>query len=173
MLSTINRFFDDASLAGADRPVCVLVTGGTGAGKTTLIRQRYSTDHVWIDAANLFWALAGDRQLQFGKHLVRELDRAGLAATVRALQERRRVVTELIGASETELDRLINGIVAVGYHVQVAFVYANPVEAYRRHLNAVNTDPRYVSAYFTEPFHLRWVGQAIEGGIRAPDDVCR
>lgn len=57
MLSTINRFFD-ASLPGAERPLCVLVTGGTGAGKTTVIRQYYSTGYVWIDAANIFWALA-------------------------------------------------------------------------------------------------------------------
>lgn len=50
MNQIVTQYFDDSSLSGEDGPKLVLITGGTGSGKTTQRKLRYSEGYVLLDA---------------------------------------------------------------------------------------------------------------------------
>lgn len=130
-------------------PKFVIVTGGTGSGKTTQRRKKYSK-YVNFDFGEIEIAVknayAGVPEETIKKTAIL------LASFIFdiSLQSKRDIVIEMIGDNLQSVKDLQAGMSKAGYDVSVDFVYCDPKEAYRRHVEAVANDPAYTSAYFTQ-----------------------
>lgn len=118
----VDRLFDDSSLPADAQPVAVILTGGVAAGKTTVRKQKYSTGHVLIDAADIFLSLSRGEYLDFPEALQEPMELIGRLVTRRALTERRNIVTEIIGAEVEPVHQLIEALRSIGYSVQGAVI---------------------------------------------------
>ena len=110
----IARFFDDSSLAGGQEPELALILGGVAVGKTRLRRERYSRGYVVVDAGDIFIKLSRNQYLDFPSSLESPLEIIGAAVAQRAVQERRNIVCELIGADLEPLQRLSQTFKSIG-----------------------------------------------------------
>jgi predicted ABC-type ATPase len=158
----INKFMDDSSLNKGGNPTFVLIMGGVGAGKTTLRKDKLSKGYVVIDAGQLFTNLGGTENHQFGVDFEEPMDLIGGALVSQAIKERRNIVTEIIGASVEEAKSIIDAMKLVGYKISLQHVQCDVTEAYNRHLKAVNTDPNYISSYYSQPYHRKWILEAVK-----------
>jgi len=72
-------------------------------------------------------------------------------------------VIEIIGSEETKdvLIAVINAMREKEYEILVTPVMADVAESYQRHLKAVNDDPDYISAHFTEKLTLSCLQSAL------------
>ena len=117
-----------------------------------------------LDAAEIFIRLCRGRSVDFPpppeeKELAEALELIGYGIALRAVCERRNIVTELIGASSEPLVSLIDAIKNAGYHCEVTYVHCDPQEAWRRNLGRSDDN---ISAFYTESFHHRWILTAIQ-----------
>src|SRR5437899_503582 len=94
--SEVDRYFDDSSLRRGVEPRIVILTGGTGAGKTTIRKERFSTGYVLVDAAEIFLSLGRGKYFAFPDGLEQPMEIIGRLVARRAIFERRHIVTELI-----------------------------------------------------------------------------
>lgn len=150
----VDRLFDDSSLPADAQPVAVILTGGVAAGKTTVRKQKYSTGHVLIDAADIFLSLSRGEYLDFPEALQEPMELIGRLVTRRALTERRNIVTEIIGAEVEPVHQLIEALRSIGYSVQGAVITCDVEEALRRNASRGDDD---ISAYYAEPFQRAWI----------------
>jgi hypothetical protein len=75
------------------------------------------------------------------------------------LKEKRNIVTEIIGANADKLLILINAIESTGYEVDLIAMTGDISETWRRN---INRGVKNISAYYCEPYHMKWILQAIE-----------
>jgi hypothetical protein len=151
-----------ARVDGMRRPKFVLFVGGVAAGKTTLRRQRCAHGYVHIDAGEMFAELSGRDGGDFPGESEAELEALGSRMATDALRHRKDIAIEVIGDSPEMLDSIAEGLRGIGYEVEAVAVTCDPTEALGRHQHACETDPTYVSAYFTQSFHRRWILVAID-----------
>lgn len=154
--NVIERYFDDSSLAKGGKPKLVLIMGGTGSGKTTIRKQKYSTDYVLIDAGDIFKVICGgnDINYQFGEDFLEAMEIIGQETANRAINEKRNIVMEIIGDKLETVNMINDSMSACGYEVQLEAVICDPVEAYKRHLKGAY---EFLSCYFSEPYHIKWL----------------
>jgi len=149
----VERFFDDSSIATTN-PEAVIIMGGVAVGKTTIRKKNYSVGYVLIDAAEIFHRLShGDSTLDFPDHFQRPLEMIGRMVTLRALSERRNIVTEIVGHKATQTSKLIDVLNKLGYKVKMITVTCDLHEALRRN----ETRGDNVSAYYAEQFQYMWI----------------
>jgi hypothetical protein len=146
-----------ACLASAvgNPPEAVILMGGVGTGKTTLRKQQYSSGYVLIDAGEIFLNLSRGEFLSFPRPLEPAMEAVGRGVTVRALSERHNIVTEIIGGDQQLVDQLITSFQNLGYRVKIAQLTCSPEEAVNRNLSRRLEES--ISAYYSEPFHSRWI----------------
>ena len=137
-------------------PKFVVVTGGTGAGKTTVRRDRYGSGFVHLDSGEIEAAVVA----HFGA------DHPRLPLYVRmvndwvsreSLAQRKNIVIELIGDDAEILRVLMDKMKEIGYEVSGEYVYCDLSEAINRHTAAAMTDKDYHSSYFTEDVTLLYL----------------
>lgn len=149
-IAAIARSFLEAGRTGHP-PKIVVFTGGTGAGKTTIRKKDFAEDYVQFEFGDV--ATAVKRGLDAGTD-TDTIERVANRACERILQEaigsHMNIATEIIGEDEAFVKSLVDAMVDIGYKVEIRYVYCEVVEAYRRHLRAVEEDPDYLSAYFTQ-----------------------
>ena len=150
----VNRFFNDSSLANGAPLQFALVLGPIATGKTRHRREKYSQGYVVVDAADIFISLSRGQYIDFPSSLEEPLDIIGATVARRAIQERRHIVTEIIGHEEAPTHQLIDAIVAIGYKVNLDYIHKDVAEAWE--WNVKRSDDN-ISAYYTEPFHRRWL----------------
>lgn len=158
----INKFLDESSVAKGQPPAFVLIMGGVGAGKTTLRKDKFSKGYVVIDAGQIFTNLGGTENHQFGTDFEEPMDIVGGALVRQAIKERRNLVAEIVGASEEEASSIIDAMKSVGYEIHIRLVTCDVTEAYNRHLSAVKSDPNYISSFFTQDFHRKWILESVK-----------
>jgi len=149
----IRRHFEDSSLVQSGQPTAVILMGDVASGKTHLRAKNYSQGFVLIDAAEIFHHLSGVEQLDFPHALLGPLEVIGPLIALRALSERRNIVTEVIGDDEEPTIELITALKQAGYSVDVVGVTCDLEEAIRRNENRGDS----ISAYFAEPFQRKWI----------------
>ena len=149
----IRRHFEDSSLVQSGQPTAVILMGDVASGKTHLRAKKYSQGFVLIDAAEIFHHLSGTEQLDFPDALLGPLEVIGPLIALRALSERRNIVTEVIGDDEEPTIELITALKQAGYSVNVVGVTCDLEEAIRRNENRGDS----ISAYFAEPFQRKWI----------------
>lgn len=150
----VNRFFDDSSRSMREPPRFVLLTGGSGSGKTTVRQQRYTPGFVVVDAGEIFFSLCQGKKLQFPDWLEEPMEMIGRWIARKAMEERRHLVTEIVGAKLETVDTLMDAMQRIGYASELAFVDCDPKSACMRNL-ARKDD--WISATYSEPYHLRWL----------------
>ena len=158
----INKFFDDSSMSKEDAPKLVLIIGGVGAGKTTQRKRDYSEGFVNLDACEIFTNLNRGKYYVFGKELDEIMEIIGQMIANKAINDRRNIVLEMIGEKKEILESIIKALHSIGYKVKLELIDCDPAEAYKRHLKAIEEDETYLSAFFTQPYHERWILNAVD-----------
>lgn len=164
----VDRWFKDDSRPGKARPELALVTGGVAVGKSRMRRERFAHGFVTLDAGEIFIHLSRGRYIAFPDFLEEPLDMIGGLIAAQAVRERRNIVCELIGAEAGPLEKLIDTWRALGYYISMTGVTADLGQSLR--WNQERSDDN-ISAYYTEPFHHRWLLAAAAGAGIKPDPV--
>jgi hypothetical protein len=152
--SEVDRHFDDSSLSSGASPHIVILLGGVGVGKTAIRKQRYSTGHVIVDAAEIFLSLSRGGLFDFPGPFAQILEVIGGLIARRAITERRHIVTELIGSEFEQTDALLKAMRAVGYHINLHGITCD-IEAARKR-NLFRGDDN-ISAYYAEHYQRTWL----------------
>ena len=139
------------------QPSFVLIAGPVAAGKTQHRIAEYSTAHVVLDAAALFLSLAPGQVLDFPGLLEERLETVGLALAGRAIEDRRNIVTEITGMDADAMSQLVDAMTSVGYRTVVKYINCDVDVALQRNRSRGEND---ISAYYAEPFNLRWLTNA-------------
>jgi hypothetical protein len=151
----INRLLGAAD-ATQSPPVAVVVSGGIATGKTMLRRQQYAQGYIHIDAAEIFLRLSQGHFLPFPGPFLQPMNLVGQVVSLRAVQGRRNIVTEIVGSDLQRVNVLTEALKSVGYSVKMALTTCDIDESLRR--NAMRGDD--ISAYYTESFHYAWIVDA-------------
>ena len=158
----VDRFFDDRSLTNGAVPDAVILMGGVAAGKTSIRRQNYSHGYVLIDAAEIFISLSQGEYLPFPGPIEEPLNLVGHFVVKRAFEERRNIVTEVIGGVLEKLEELVTALNGAGYKVHVAMVNCSMDAAMERNANRSKDN---ISAYYAESFHHAWILEACKNSL--------
>jgi hypothetical protein len=141
-------------------PKFVIMMGGVGSGKTTVRRQRYSSGYVNFDYTEIMIAV----EKAVGKDEPRLESYVSLANSIilqECIVDKKNIVIEITGDNKEILDPVLDGMKKLGYDISIEFIHCDPVEAYKRHLKAVEEDKDYVSAYFTQEATLSFFYQRL------------
>lgn len=164
MTTEIALAFDSLPPAIDNPPTWVLITGPVATGKSTIRHEKYRRGYVTIDAAEIFLRVCRGRRVDFPpppseKELAEQLELIGSGIATRAVRERRNIVTELIGVPSEPVKQLMDAILAAGYRCKNFFVQCEFEESQRRNLARGEND---ISAYYTDPYHVRWILNALQ-----------
>lgn len=132
-----------------DKPQLVIFLGSVGAGKTTMRRDQYAKDFVHFDFGDIQTAV----KKVVGEHHPKLRDYVTLACELileGSISMKKNIVIEIIGATAEPITAVIDAMTGIGYQIHLTNITLDPMEAYKRHLQAVKDDPDYLSAYFTE-----------------------
>ena len=106
------------------RHAFVMVCGTPASGKTRLRHAKYAQGYVTVDAGDIFRRLPDSAEMDFPGEHAWMVDIIGTAVAVRALEERRHVVTEVFGLDQPAAIELIEAMKAAGYRTEVVGVRA-------------------------------------------------
>jgi len=149
--TTINEFARsvwERGLSG-NPPDFVIFMGGVGTGKTTLRRQNYADGFVHFDFGEIYTALkkiVGENNPKLMGYSVLASDLI-LRACIEA---KKNIVIEIIGDNEQLITPIIDKMKEIGYNISIQAITADVEESYKRHLQAVEKDPDYLSAFHTQ-----------------------
>ena len=144
-------------------PKFVIIAGGVGAGKTTMRRQNFKSGYVNFDFGEIFNAV----KKEFGEANPRLSEYATLASTLilsESLAGQKNLVIEIIGDNKAWIETVMNKMKELGYEISLQFIHCDPQKAYQRHVQAVQEDTEYISAYFTQEATLAFFYQQLELG---------
>ncbi len=144
-------------------PKFVIFMGGVGVGKTTIRRQEYSAGYVNFEFGEILNAI----KKEFGEDNPKLTSYISMASDMilkESLESRKNIVIEIIGDNYDVIIPLIDKIKEIGYEIEIKAINCDPVEAYKRHLNAVKEDPEYLSAHFTQEPTLSFFYRQLELG---------
>ena len=147
----VEPFFKD--VGPSEPPQFVLITGGTGAGKTTLRREKFSEGYVNFDFAEISKAIekvVGEKHPRLIEYSFWGCD----IVIKECILEKKNIVVEIIGDNYDQISILINKIKEVGYEVKLNTVTCDVEEAYQRHIKATKEDKDYMSSYFSDELTL-------------------
>lgn len=134
----------------------VIIMGPICAGKTTLRRQKYSSGHVLVDAAQIFIDLGGI-DLDFPSTLLEPMEAVGAEVARRAVAGRMNIVTEIVGAQGDLIIGLIDEMRAAGYQVKLECVTLDLPACLEREKGRTQDN---VSAHYSEYYQMMWLIKA-------------
>jgi hypothetical protein len=153
----VKKFFDDSSVPAGGEPMLVVLFGATCSGKTFVRKRDYSKGYVVVDAAEVFLNLCRGERFQFGTIFGKVIDAIGSYVTLRAMRERRNIVTELPVTENEELEAVCEAALSLDYRVNVLHVQCSLEDAQLRLLSRGADE---ISARQTQPYHLEWITRA-------------
>ena len=153
----IDRFFDDSSIPAGGQSEFVLILGPVCSGKTTLRKEQFSKGYLLIDAAEIFLSLSKGEFFEFGAAFEEPMELIGSMIAKLAIEQRRNIVTEMIGDEETKA--VFDAMTAINYKVQLKYLQCDMEEAFRRNLNRGDDS---ISAAYTQAYHRRWILNAVK-----------
>jgi hypothetical protein len=157
--AAVEKYFDDSSLSKAANPTFVLLMGGICVGKTCLRRQKYTKGFVVLDAAEIFLDLCNGAYFELGEAYEDALQLIGGLIAIRAIRERRNIVTEIVGATADDVTSILDLMKSAGYTLDLQLMECDRDVAWERN---VNRGIDNISSHYTEPYHLRWLTYAVK-----------
>lgn len=148
-------------------PRFIILMGGIGSGKTTLRRKNYGNGFVHFEPGDIYAAM----KKVMGKDNPRISVYCAFASDLilkESLEEKKNIVIEIIGDTVLMIP-IIEKIKEIGYKVHIQAVTADVAESYKRHLKAVEEDPDYLSAYFTQEATLSTLAHQLGLGESAKE----
>lgn len=130
-------------------PKLVIFMGGIGAGKTTLRREQFATGYVHFDYGEIAEVIKNT----FGADDPKLASYISLACKVileECILEKKNIVIEIIGDNYDTISPVIDSMKGIGYDVSINAITCDIAEAYQRHIKAVQDDPSYMSAHYTQ-----------------------
>lgn len=152
-----DRYFDDSSKATDEPPRFTVLMGGVAAGKTTIRKQVYSAGFVLVDAAEIFLSLSRGEEFPFPEYFEEPMQIIGSLVALRAVTERRHIVTELIGADFEPTKGLLEAMRAIGYRIDIQAITCDIKVAEQRN---ASRRPDDISCFYAERFQRSWLYQA-------------
>lgn len=153
----VEKFFDDSSVPADGEPTLVVLYGATCSGKTFVRKRDYSKGYVVVDAAEVFLNLCRGERFQFGTIFGEVVDSIGSYVTLRAMRERRNIVTELPVTQNENLEAVCEAALSLDYKVNALLVQCRLEDAQLRLLSRGADE---ISARQTLPYHLEWITRA-------------
>lgn len=130
-------------------PKLVVFMGGVGSGKTTIRKQQFASGYVHFDFGEIYTSI----KKNIGEDNPKLTSYTALASDMilrESIENKKNIVIEIIGEREDLITPVINKMKEIGYDVSINAITVDPVEAYKRHLKAVEEDKDYLSAHFTQ-----------------------
>lgn len=155
----ILKLIDDFCIRGKvqEPPEFLVISGGTGVGKTTIRRQKYSDGWVVVDPGDLYHA---------GKKTVGEdsvelpwIYFSGIELVKRAIAERRNILIEVIGDKFEPLNNLLDKMKAIGYTVRVEFIFNDIAKSWENNLKRGKDN---TSSFYTQDETYAWFNSALK-----------
>lgn len=144
-------------------PKFIVFMGGVGSGKTTMRRQQFANGYVHFDFGEIYNSI----KKEFGEDNPKLSSYAGLASDMilrESIDGKKNIVIEIIGENKEIIETIINKMKDIGYKISGQFINCDPVEAYKRHINAVKEDKDYMSSCFTQDATMSFFYQLLELG---------
>lgn len=135
-----------------------LVMGGVCTGKSHFIKENYKSGYTHIDAGDIFMKLSKGKYFDFPSTLEHKMNKIGLELANKAIAEKANIVMEVTGDNEEEVSQLIDELTEVGYEINVQGITCDEETALERNVNRSDDN---ISAYFTQPYHFKWMSEAI------------
>lgn len=158
----VDRYFDDKSKTHENEPRFVIVMGGVATGKTRLRREKFSTGYVLVDAADIFINLSRGGYYDFPDAFEEPMGLIGRFVAIRAIDERRNIVTEITGSDSAVTMELIEAMKTAGYKVEVIGVTCDIDVAMKRNMSRGDNN---ISSYYAEPFQSQWLIDAARESV--------
>jgi len=150
----IDRYFDDSSLVGEGQPTIMIIMGGVAAGKTSFRKQSFDSGYVVVDSVEIFLSLCRGEYFDFPGPFEDLMEVIGGLVAKRAIDERRNIVTEIIGSDYEPTNKLIKSMTSAGYSVGVRFIECDLEESLKR---SENRDDDCISAFYAEKYQRKWL----------------
>ncbi len=151
--SVIESFLKKDSIPKEGKPICAILTGGPGSGKTTYRKENLPKEYAVIDANEIFMKIRPSKDVKY-EDFKKTVNEIGLEIALRALRENRNVVVEISGGTE-ETDLLMIALKRFNqYEIQLHPIICDIAKACFQHYDATNNDPDYLSSYYTENTHI-------------------
>lgn len=167
LFAEVDRYFEKSSLPVEKQPQLVIIMGAIAVGKTTFRKQHFSTGYVLVDAGDIFLSLSRAEDFDFPGPFEEMLDMIGRLVVSKAIDERRHIVTELIGTDLGPTKQFMEAMRAIGYSISAQVITCDVEEALRR--NAARGDDD-ISCYYAEPYQRRWLLDAARAGLNTEND---
>lgn len=145
----------------SSKPTFTFVIGPVCVGKTTYIKEKnLKKTSVHIDAGDIYLKLNHGSWLDFGEKHEKELNEIGLSTLTQAFNEKKNITMEILGYDVMEqLKLLLSTLKKMGYHTKVIDLDCDIKAAQERNKNRQENN---ISAYFTEPYHINWLLDALK-----------
>ena len=153
----VDRYFDDTSLSGKEKPEIVVLMGTPAGGKTTIRKEKYSLGYVLVDAADIFLTMSNGEYFDFPGPFEKMMPIVGEYVADRAVKEKRHIVTEIIGSDYAPTKQLLDAMLAAGYRVNIQAIDCSLETAMERNENRGDDN---VSAYYAEQYQRTWLQHA-------------
>jgi len=168
-LGKIAKSFTEKGVS-PDVPEFVILTGGIASGKTTARRKFFAEGYVNLDYWDIYLAV----EKEFGEgdsRLIGFVSLVGDMILYESIRARKNIVVEIVGSEESLFKSVMDAMKDIGYKLIMQIVICEPVQAYERHLNAVENDRDYRSAYYTERLTLSYFYKYFKlGDVPVPVD---
>jgi hypothetical protein len=148
IISDVAMFFLQKGVS-ENPPNFVIFMGGVGVGKTTIRREKYKDGYVHLDFGEVHLAL----EKAVGKSHPRLAEYALFASDIilrESINDKKNIVIEIIGDGYDQIVPVIEKMKDIGYKLDIVGLTGDIAECRQRHLKAVEEDPDYISAYFTQ-----------------------
>lgn len=133
-------------------PRFIIVAGGQGAGKSTIIKQKYSDGYVIVDSGKIYRKLTETKTID---RVEDDISLIGWALVSDAITTRKNIVIEIIFDKQHPIYEIVEKMIDIGYKVEIEYVNADIVAAWERYLK--NRDN--ISSGYTEKQTLSWFTQ--------------
>lgn len=150
---------------GKEKPQFILIMGGVCSGKTTFRKEKYSDGYIIIDAGEIFIELSKGEYFDFPSHLEDEMNKIGLAKCRNVINKRENIVTEIIGTEYEAVQEILDLMHKVGFETKIEYLECSMDEAWKRNVNRSADD---ISAHYCEPYHVKWLKQAVSEFLNRP-----
>ncbi|MBS1552599.1 MAG: zeta toxin family protein [Bacteroidetes bacterium] len=148
----IEEYLGSSSLQ--QTPHALIVTGPMASGKTTTIKEKYISTHVYIDHDDILIKIRD----KFSTYEVEKLEDFTMFCLNQIIDKsvstKRNIVFESFGNNRERLYSIMNSLNRFGYKAESIIINCDINEGLRRQLDRTQTSEYYPTCYYSEELTL-------------------